>query len=87
MGIVPRHRLCGDGEDREPTASELAAIEHEWPLIEAELVLLDAEIRILSIENGPSPLDRRRLRRTVRQVLAAQRMTTDPVATFGPEVA
>lgn len=35
-------------EDREPTYSELKAIEAEWPVIEAELVLLDEEIKALA---------------------------------------
>jgi hypothetical protein len=58
-----------DGE--EPTADDLAAIEAEWPLIEADLAVLDAEIRVLSAVGGPSPLEWRRLRRAERRVLAA----------------
>jgi hypothetical protein len=55
----------------EPTAADLAAIEAEWPLIEADLCVLDAQIRALSAEGGPSLLDWRRLRRAERRVLAA----------------
>jgi hypothetical protein len=56
----------------EPTAADLAAIEAEWPLVEAELGLLDAQIVALSAARGPSPLDWRRLRRAERRVLAAR---------------
>lgn len=52
-----------------PSDAELAAIEREWPLIEAELAVVDAEIRLLTTPGGPSPLDWRRLRRADRQVL------------------
>jgi hypothetical protein len=52
-----------------PTAEDLAAIEREWPLIEAELALLDAEIRELTAVGGPSPLDRRRVRRAEKRVM------------------
>lgn len=57
---------------RGPCPAELAEIEAEWPLIEAELALLDAEIRVLSCDGGPSALDRRRLRRAERQVMAVR---------------
>ena len=64
----------------EPTAEDLAEIEREWPLIEAEMALLDAEIMCLSANGGPSPLDWHRVRRAearvVRELLklhAAQR--------------
>jgi hypothetical protein len=55
----------------EPTAADLAAIEAEWPLIEAELAVLDAQITAASAP-GPSPLDWRRMRRAQRRVLAAR---------------
>ncbi|PZF99497.1 DUF6284 family protein [Micromonospora deserti] len=68
----------------EPTAADLAAIEVEWPLIAAELDVLDAEITLLNAEDhgGPTVLDWRRLRRAESRVtraaaeLAAR--TTDP---------
>jgi hypothetical protein len=53
-----------------PTPADLDAIEAEWPLIEAELGVLDAEIIMLGAAGGPSPLDWRRLRRARRRVLA-----------------
>jgi hypothetical protein len=53
----------------EPSPMDLAAIEVEWPLIEAELALLDAEIIALYTVGGPSPLDRRRIRRAEQRVM------------------
>lgn len=57
----------------EPTAADLAAIESEWPLIAAELDLLDAEITLLYAEDrgGPSEFDWRRLRRAAARVTRA----------------
>ncbi|EWM67796.1 MULTISPECIES: DUF6284 family protein [unclassified Micromonospora] len=57
----------------EPSAADLAAIESEWPLIAAELDVLDAEITMLYAEDhgGPSPLDWRRLRRAEARVTRA----------------
>ncbi|MGN9912111.1 DUF6284 family protein [Phytohabitans sp. LJ34] len=52
-----------------PTVEDLAAIAAEWPLIEAELDLLDAEIRIITTDDNPSDLDWRRLRRAETRVL------------------
>ncbi|MEO3747140.1 DUF6284 family protein [Plantactinospora sp. B5E13] len=57
--------------DLEPTPADLAAIDREWPLIEAELALLDAEITALYADGGPSPLDRRRIRRAEQRVMRA----------------
>lgn len=57
----------------DPTAADLAAIDTEWPLIAAELDVLDAEITMLYAEDhgGPSPLDWRRLRRAEARVTRA----------------
>ncbi|GAA4453031.1 DUF6284 family protein [Phytohabitans houttuyneae] len=52
-----------------PTVEDLAAITAEWPLIEAELDLLDAEIRIITTDDNASDLDWRRLRRAETRVL------------------
>jgi hypothetical protein len=54
----------------EPTPQAMAAIEAEWPLIEAELLVLDAEIALINAADhgGPSPLDWRRLRRAEARV-------------------
>lgn len=54
----------------EPTAADLAAIDIEWPLIAAELDLLDAQIASLSAGPNLSVLDRRRVRRAEQRVLA-----------------
>jgi hypothetical protein len=57
--------------DREPTAAELDEIERERPLIVAELNLLGAEI--VALDRPSNELDRRRIRRAEREVLAARR--------------
>ncbi|MEU7930851.1 DUF6284 family protein [Micromonospora echinofusca] len=57
----------------EPTAADLAAIDTEWPLIAAELDVLDAEITLIYAEDhgGPTVLDWRRLRRAEARVTRA----------------
>jgi Family of unknown function (DUF6284) len=55
---VPSQRKQRD----EPTAAELAAIEREWPLIAAELAVVDAEVTIADADGQPTELDVRRLR-------------------------
>jgi Family of unknown function (DUF6284) len=62
-----------DADLPEPTAHDLTAIEDEWPLIEAELALLTAEIHMLYADDygGPTPLDWRRLRRAEARVTRA----------------
>lgn len=70
-------------DDREPTLAELAAIDHEMPLIEAEIAVVDAEIDIIRAGYGASELDWRRLRRARHRVLraaAALASTTIPPA-------
>ncbi|MER7272054.1 DUF6284 family protein [Micromonospora carbonacea] len=66
-----RHRLAPI--DTEPTVAALAAIDREWPLIAAELDLLDAEISLIYAEDhgGPTVLDWRRLRRAAARVTRA----------------
>ncbi|MEU4032954.1 DUF6284 family protein [Streptomyces collinus] len=54
----------------EPTDAELDAIEHEWPLILAEVDLLDAQITTL--DRVPNEMDARRLRRARNRVLSAR---------------
>lgn len=51
-----------------PTPNDLAAIDAEWPLIEAELAVVDAEIHMLTVDR-PSDLDWRRLRRAEQRVM------------------
>ena len=55
----------------EPTAADLAAIETETSLIDAELLWLDAEIGMLAADErgGPTALDWRRLRRAEARVI------------------
>ncbi|MEU7909173.1 DUF6284 family protein [Actinoplanes sp. NPDC049118] len=54
----------------EPSAADLDAIEAEWPLIAAELDVLDAEIATICAADhgGPTALDWRRLRRAEARV-------------------
>ncbi|WP_436528620.1 DUF6284 family protein [Actinoplanes sp. HUAS TT8] len=52
-----------------PSLSELAAIEAEWPRIEADLAELDAEIEALyAADRRPDDLDWRRKRRSEAQL-------------------
>ena len=57
--------------DAEPSGAELAAIEAEWPRIAADLAVLDAEIRALSVGVGLDELGVRRARRRTRAALRA----------------
>lgn len=54
----------------EPTATELAAIEREMPVILADVDLLDAHI--ITLDRTPTELDERRIRRARRRALAAR---------------
>jgi hypothetical protein len=81
MSTIPRVGAPRANDDREPTAAGLAAIEREWPLIAAELDLVDAEVTALCAGERLSELDRRRLRRAEHRVLVARRaLTTGPVS-------
>jgi hypothetical protein len=55
--------------DREPARKELAAIVAEWPLIEADLAVVDREIGRLAAAKTTDELQVRRARRWVRRVL------------------
>ena len=55
--------------DGEPSAADLAAIEAEWPLIAAELDVVDAQVSVLLAGERVSDLDWRRLRRAEARVL------------------
>ena len=59
--------------DAEPTADELDAIEAEWPVIAAELDLLDAQITAVTAGRSASLLDWRRVRRAEHRVMAVSR--------------
>lgn len=56
-------------DEVEPTRADLAAIEREWPLIEAELAVVEAEALALCAEPGPSELDWQRIRSARRRAL------------------
>ena len=64
----------------DPSAAELAEIEQEWPLIAAELDLLDAQIAYINAGPYASVLDRRRVRRAERRVLAVSYELADAEA-------
>lgn len=64
---MTRQRALWD--DMEPTPAALSAIEREWPLLDAELAVVDAQVALLSAEGGGSALDWRRLRRAEQRVL------------------
>ena len=57
----------------EPTAADLAEIEQEWPLIAAEIDLLNAQIAVLNGPAEPTELDQQRVRRAQRKVLREAR--------------
>ena len=61
----------------EPTAADLAHIEMEWPLIAAELDLLDAQIAFINAGPHASELETRRIRRAERRVLEMSRELAD----------
>jgi hypothetical protein len=58
---------------QEPSAADLAGIEQEWPLIAAELDLLDAQIAFINAGPYASVLETRRIRRAERRVLEISR--------------
>ena len=61
-----------DDEPDGPSLAELAAIEAEWPVIEKEIELVDAEIAVLTGPGRkPTDLEWQRLRAAERAVLAA----------------
>ena len=59
--------------DREPTAAQLAAIEAEWPVISAEMHLLEAQ---LAAQESPSELAVLRLRLAQSRLDRARRVWT-----------
>jgi hypothetical protein len=60
--------LRSDRTNDGPTPADLAEIDDEWPLIAAELALVDAEITALNAIGGPTDLNRRRIRRAEAEV-------------------
>ena len=59
----------------EPTVEDLEAIEAEWPVLAAELAVVDAHCRFL---NSPDVLARRALRRAVVAHTNATRTVPHP---------
>jgi hypothetical protein len=87
MGIVPLHQASDEGAEQEPTAADLAAIEAEWPEIEAGIDVVDAMTR-MALAERPSELDWRRLRRAEHRALAVRAgLTGRRVADDAPGVA
>ena len=59
-------------EDDEPSVADLAAIEDEAEVIDAEVMLTDAEIRLITVgRRHATELDWQRYRSAQRAVLAA----------------
>ncbi|GAB2565069.1 DUF6284 family protein [Kribbella endophytica] len=73
MNIIPLPAVVDD----EPTPADLDGIEREWPLLAAELELLDAEISFINAGPAASELDRRRIRRAEHRVLEVARDLAD----------
>ncbi|MEV6305860.1 DUF6284 family protein [Actinoplanes sp. NPDC051861] len=77
--------LYDDLGDVEPSLSDLAAIEAEWPEIEVGLIELDAEIRALNLaDRGPSELDWRRTRRSEAALTRTATHTVRPAVELRP---
>lgn len=57
----------------DPGSEDLAAIEAEWPLIAAELELVNAEVAALAAPSAVCELARRRVRRAEARVLVEAR--------------
>ena len=73
MSIIHLSPVGSEG----PSPAALAAIDAEWPLIAAELDLLDAQIAFINAGPYASVLDRRRVRRAERRVLEIGRELAD----------
>ena len=69
-----------------PSSADLAAIEAEWPRIEADLAELDAEIRAIYAagHGGPTALDWRRMRRSEGQVTRMATRAAGPITRLRP---
>ncbi|WP_328342376.1 DUF6284 family protein [Streptomyces violaceus] len=63
----------------EPTNAELDAIEHEMPVVLADVELLDAHI--ITLDRTPTELDHRRIRRARHRALAARAALVNRTAT------
>lgn len=65
--------MFSDSNTPAPTATDLAAIEAEWPLIEAELAVVAAECRLAVSPDALSVRAHRRAVATLATVLRQQR--------------
>jgi hypothetical protein len=68
-----------------PTPNDLQAIEAEWPVIAAELELLDAQLLLIMAGGQASGLDRRRVRRAARRLLAIRRGASERRSPASPD--
>jgi hypothetical protein len=75
-----------DFETGEPSPSNLAAIEAEWPQIEAALAELDDEIRALYLADrgGPTELEWRRKRRSEATITRTAACPVRPIRGLRP---
>ena len=69
-------------DSTEPTRQELQAIEAEWPLIAAELAVVDAEIAAARAGDDMTELGRRRMRRA--QARLTRQIAADAAYCGGP---
>ena len=77
--------MSDDFETGGPSPSDLAAIEAEWPRIEADLADLDAEIRALNLaDHGPDELDWRRTRRSEAALTRTAARPVYPISGLRP---
>ena len=77
--------MTSDPDIDGPSPDDLAAIEAEWPQIEAGLAELDAELRALAAAgHGLTELDWRRMRRTESQVTRTAVRAASPSAGLRP---
>ena len=72
--------------EREPSGSDLAPIEREWPRIAGDLAALDGQIRRLTSRGRVDELAVRRSRRAGRRALATARIGVQ-VVRFGGDAA
>ena len=65
--------MKGGAHELEPSPLELARIDEEWPLIVAEVALVDAEVAALTAGPAVVPWARRRVRRAEGRVAVEAR--------------
>ena len=70
---APNRRREAATDMEEPTGLDLAEVEAEWPLIAAEIALVDAEVAALTAGTAVPELARRRVRRAEARVAVEAR--------------